>query len=76
MVELGGRGDALASAPHRCQLLSCPHPLAAALLARRCCGQAESGSTLLDGGAPHGRGREAGLARHLAALVPSYRAEL
>ena len=54
---------------HRCKLPPCPALLVEALLARRCCGQAESGSTLLGGGAPHGRGREAGLARHLAALV-------
>ena len=76
MAESGGHGRAPASAPHRCQLLPGADLLAPALLARRCCGQAESGSTLLGGGAPHGRGREAGLARHLAALVPSYRAEL
>ena len=54
---------------HRCKLPPCPALLVVGLLARRCCGQAESGSTLLGGGAPHGRGREAGLARHLAALV-------
>ena len=54
---------------HRYKLRPCPALLVVGLLARRCCGQAESGSTLLGGGAPHGRGREAGLARHLAALV-------
>ena len=55
-----------ASAAHRCQLQLCADLLAAVSVARRCCGQAESGSTLLGVAHPTGGG---GLARHLAALV-------